>query len=248
MSKRRSLIAALIALFTFLVFLPALWNGFVNWDDQEYVYENSFIRAIDARLFRAAFLEFHSANWHPLTWISHALDYRMWGLNAAGHHLTSIVLHACNTFLVVLLVLRLVETAGNPSQRGLPGFSSDRAILLTGGVTGLLFGLHPLHVESVAWISERKDLLCALFFLITLMTYMKYVGGLNAGNVQRHGVSRFFHTHYLYAMGFYALALLSKPMAVSLPLVLLIVDWYPLNRISSLVTLKDVIIEKLPFL
>ncbi len=157
--------AVAIALLSFAVYLPALQNDFLNWDDNVYIVENSFIRSFNATLFKGAFLQFTASNWHPLTWISHALDYAVWGLNPLGHHLTNIVLHGMNTFLVVLLIMKLLESARQrPADQGEMGFLNDRTILLVGGGTGLLFGLHPLHVESVAWVAERKDLLCALFF------------------------------------------------------------------------------------
>ena len=110
-------LAASIALLTFFVYLPALRNEFVNWDDDIYVYDNPHIRSLDAVFFRWAFLGFHISNWHPLTWMSHAIDYALWGLNPLGHHLTNIILHAINTGLVVVLVLKLLEIARERSAR-----------------------------------------------------------------------------------------------------------------------------------
>ena len=102
-------VAASVALATFILYLPALRNEFVYWDDNLYIFDNPHIRSLDATFFRWAFFDFHAGNWHPLTWISHAVDYTMWGLNPLGHHLTNIVLHAANTFVVVLLVMGLLE-------------------------------------------------------------------------------------------------------------------------------------------
>jgi tetratricopeptide (TPR) repeat protein len=242
--------AALVAAVTFIVFLPALQNEFVNWDDDEYVYKNPFIRSINLRLFTSAFGGFHAGNWHPLTWISHAIDYAIWGLNPLGHHLMSIVLHALNTFLVVFLVVQLIEICRKTTRdAGISGsFLNDRATHVAGAVTGLFFGLHPLHVESVAWVSERKDVLCALFFLSSIVLYTRYVSLANNEPGQRTSVSRWFDKRYILAVGFFALALLSKPMAVSLPFVLLILDWYPFRRIRSLETFGAAFIEKLPFI
>jgi tetratricopeptide (TPR) repeat protein len=247
---RLVIIAVLVAIVTFSVFLPALQNEFVDWDDNLYVYDNSFIHSIDAKLFKSAFFSFTASNWHPLTWISHAVDYAIWGLNPMGHHLTNIILHALNTFVVVLLVMRLIEAfkktgANNNLSRSL---LNDRAILIAGASTGLLFGLHPLHVESVAWVSERKDLLCALFFLLSIIMYTKYISFPDNEIAQQDSVSRFFNKQYLLAIGFFFLALLSKPMAVTLPLVLLILDWYPFERIQSPKTFWAVLVEKLPFI
>jgi hypothetical protein len=111
-SPRGILFTALgISLATFLIYLPSQGNGFVNWDDNLLVYENTFIRSFDNTLFQKAFLEFYASNWHPLTWISHAAVYAVWGLNPFGHHLTNSLLHALNTFLVFLLASRLIERA-----------------------------------------------------------------------------------------------------------------------------------------
>ena len=143
-------IAASVSLLTLIVYLPALMNEFVNWDDGPYVFANYNIRSFDASFFRYAFLEFHVSNWHPLTWISHAADYAIWGLNPLGHHLTSILLHAINTSLVIVLVLKLLEVArGGTSQNAPSPFLNDRAIPITAGVTGLLFGIHPVHLGII---------------------------------------------------------------------------------------------------
>ncbi len=248
MLKTNSFIASLVSVVTFIIFLPSLQNEFVNWDDDYYVYENFFIRSLDKQLLKEAVAEFHAANWHPLTWLSHAFDYAIWGLNPLGHHLTNNILHALNTLIVVLLVIRLMEvytkTAGNngPSKPIL----NSRTIRITGVAAGLLFGLHPVHVESVAWVAERKDLLCAFFFLLSTMTYTNYVCGINA-NASMNSASRFLNEKYFFTIGFFILALLSKPMAVTLPVVLLILDWYPFRRIMSLKAFWTVSIEKLPF-
>ena len=286
--------AGAAGLLTFLVFLPALRNGFVNWDDNMYIYDNMFIRTLNPDMLVWAISDLTTAsNWHPLTWISHALDYALWGLDPLGHHLTNNILHALNTFLVVLLVARLVEFVkplsavsrqhsavrgqrgevtplNHPLPRGevkwsavtesttqpLNYLTSSRFPLIAAAATGLLFGLHPLHVESVAWVSERKDLLCALFYLLSLLMYLK--GRLVAmGNGQSAKDEITTKVPIAYRLSpracfslslcFFLLALLSKPMAVTLPLVLLILDWYPLGRISSFSALGGVILEKLPF-
>jgi protein O-mannosyl-transferase len=129
-----------------------------------------------------------------------------------------------------------------------PSFLNDRTIRITGVVTGLLFGLHPLHVESVAWVSERKDLLCALFFLLSITMYTNYLSVVDNETAQRNYAQRFFNKYYLFTFGFFILALLSKPMAVTLPFVLLILDWYPFHRIRSLKTFGTAFFEKVPFI
>ncbi len=246
-------LAASVAFVTFLVYLPALRHEFVIWDDSRYIVGNTHIRSFDLNLFRWAFFDFYAANWHPLTWISHALDYAIWGLSPMGHHLTNNILHALNTFLVVLLVVRLIEAAHDSSASAdPPGADASRFTLITAAVTGLLFGLHPIHVESVAWVAERKDLLCAFFFLLSVLSYTKYVTGSlqRAESKGQRVVSSMLHALYAmrYALCFFILALLSKPMAVSLPVVLLLLDWYPFQRIQSLKTLLAAVMEKLPFI
>ncbi len=291
--KRQNLnycLAFSVAVIAFVVYLSSLRNEFVEWDDPRYVLNNPHIRSFDPAFFKWAFFDFYAANWHPLTWISHALDYAVWGLNPLGHHLTNNILHAVNTFLVVLLVVRFIETGFGDScssgksgtlpndHRKRPYFppvtsSPSRFTLIAAGITGLLFGLHPIHVESVAWVAERKDLLCALFYLLSVMAYMRYAvttlfsqetkfdhRGTETqrdSNIQIR--NRLFsvtpclcgsfslHRYYLLSLLFFILALLSKPMAVSLPLVLLILDWYPFERITSFRTFRSALTGKLPF-
>ncbi|MBI5741577.1 MAG: tetratricopeptide repeat protein [Nitrospirae bacterium] len=217
-------LAVSVALITFLVYLPALKNDFVEWDDSQYVFENTRIFSLNAAFLRWAFTSFHAGNWHPLTWISHALDYAVWGLNPLGHHLSNNVLHSVNTFIVVLLVVRLWES-GPKCSNGLNGLNKG---FIAAATTGLLFGLHPVHVESVAWVSERKDLLCAMFYLLSIISYLH---------------DKTFKTYF-----FFILALLSKPMAVSLPAVLLVLDFYPLERVRSFPSLRTALVKKIPFI
>jgi tetratricopeptide (TPR) repeat protein len=241
-------LAGSISLITFLVYLGALHNSFA-WDDRAYVSGNPHIRSLDVTLLKWAFLDFYSANWHPLTWMSHAVDYALWGLNPLGHHLTNNILHTANTFLTVIFVVRLLEALkARTASNEWPSFLTDRAILIAAGTTGLLFGIHPLHVESVAWVAERKDLLCGLFFLLSILAYVKYAYSVNSQTAPQSQFSRFADRRYLVTLGLFILALLSKPMAVSLPVVLLILDWYPFSRIRSAKTLLAAGIEKLPFI
>jgi tetratricopeptide (TPR) repeat protein len=238
------IIAASLAVITLLVYLPVLRNGFVNWDDDRYIFENLHIRSLDAGFLRWAFLDFYASNWHPLTWFSHAIDYAIWGLNPLGHHLTSIILHAINTGLVVLVVASLLQSARERTVlRSSACFPDDQAILIAAGMTGLLFGIHPVHVESVAWVMERKDLLCALFFLLSIMSYGKATSHSGQGTEQ----TRLKFGALVPSLVFFLLALLSKPMAVTLPVVLLILDWYPFQRIGTLKALWSAGVEKIPF-
>jgi hypothetical protein len=238
------LIAAMVMLLSVAVFMNALFNGFVDWDDGTYILNNPFLRSFDTAFFKWAFFGFHASNWHPLTWLSHAADYGLWGLNPMGHHFTNIILHGINALLVTVLTVRLLDIP--EKSTGLMPLS-DTMRLLAGGVVGLLFGLHPLHVESVAWVAERKDLLCAMFFILSILAYLRHATADGDGKSEKTA-GQCGKRSYFAALAFFLLALLSKPMAVSLPLVLLILDWYPLERISSKRTLRSVFLEKLPFI
>jgi hypothetical protein len=218
---------------TLLVYLPALRNGFVNWDDNVYITENARLLAGGAGFVRWAFLESGSILWHPLTWLSHGLDYALWGLRPAGHHLTSVLLHAVNAALAGVLALRLIDASAAGGRLG----SRDRAAVA--GLVALLFGLHPLHVESVAWVAERKDVLSGLFFLLCAIAYLGWRRAVAEG---RPGAAR-----YLGTLALAALAMLSKPMAVTLPAVLLLLDLYPLRRPGAGERWAGLLLEKAPF-
>ncbi|TAN61398.1 tetratricopeptide repeat protein [bacterium] len=229
-----SLTAALI---TLLVYLPALNNQFVNWDDRVYLYENAFIRSIGQQgFFWRILTETSNCNWHPLTTLFNAVDYSLWGLNPWGHHLTSILLHSVNTFLVAILISELINQAYR-SKTGIPQTGLVARIVLPGFLTALLFGIHPMHVESVAWASEKKDLLSAFFYLLCLYSYLHYATG-----------ERFKKFFYIASLLLFIMALMSKPMAISLPVALLIMDYYPLERISGIFRVeRRIFTEKLPF-
>ena len=210
MSDRRKIGIALVAvgLVTFIIYLPALGNGFVEWDDREYVLENLNIRVLHIQSLQWMFLDYHSANWHPLTWLSLSIDYLIWGLNPKGYHFTNIILHTINSMLVVIMARMLFVSA-----KGTQHLALHFAVLV-----GLFFGLHPIHVESVAWVSERKDLLYCLFYLLSIIFYLEY-------RVKNSKLN------YLLCLLTFLLSALSKPMAISLPLVLVVLDFYPLRII-----------------
>src|SRR5512143_1833419 len=238
--------AGLVVLITAAAYVPALRNGFVNWDDDLYVVGNSHLFALGPAFLKWAFFHFYASNWHPLTWISHALDYAVWGLNPFGHHLTNIILHALNAFLAVLVPLRIAEAAAGKAGEGRGAFLlSQRSLLIVAGVAGLVFGLHPIQVESVAWVSERKNLLCALFFFLSLIAYARYVQAEDRSGARP--AVRFFNRKYVSSLALFVLALLSKPMAVTLPVVLILLDWHPFRRIQSMAALRAALVEKLPF-
>lgn len=206
---------ALTALVTFALFSSLLRSGFINFDDPAYVTSNSHIRSgVTLQGIAWAFTQFYSYNWHPLTWVSHMLDVSLFGFNPAGHHLTSLLLHLANT-LLLFSVLRLMTGAGWRSL-----------------VVALLFALHPLHVESVAWVAERKDVLSTLFWLLAMRAYLDYV--------ERPGSARYFLVLFLFGCG-----LMAKPMVVTLPIILLLLDYWPLERSRPFIRL---LLEKVPFI
>ncbi|HWY55570.1 MAG TPA: tetratricopeptide repeat protein [Terriglobales bacterium] len=192
-----------LALATLAVYSRAVRNPFLHVDDQNYVTENPHVQAgLTWQTFTWAWTATAAQNWHPLTWLSHALDCQLYGLNPVGHHSTNIVLHALNVVLLFLLLLRVTGAKG-------------RSLLVAA-----LFAVHPLNVESVAWIAERKNLLSTLFFLLTLAAYGWYA--------RRPDVKRFLSVAVLFAFG-----LAAKPMVITLPFVLLLLDFWPLQRIRG---------------
>jgi Tfp pilus assembly protein PilF len=238
------LIALLSAFITYLVYFPALHHEFLDWDDGMYVYSNYFIRSFDGTFFKNAFFRLQASNWHPLTWASHAIDYSAWGLNPLGHHLTSIVLHSLNTCLVVLLTARLLKSFIH--ARPDTSFLSGKGVLIASAITGLLFGLHPIHVESVAWVSERKDVLCAFFYLLSILSYTRFVREWSDMDSQPPPPSSFSSRFYLLSLVFFLFSVMSKPMAITLPFILLILDWYPFRRLHRS-RVFPVVFEKTPF-
>jgi regulator of sirC expression with transglutaminase-like and TPR domain len=234
--------ASFAAVITFAVFLPALSNDFVNWDDYAFIIENSHIRTLNFDSLKWIFTN-REHQWSPLRWISHWIDYKIWHLNPMGHHLSSVIFHSLNTFLIVLIVLKIFEIFKN---KRIPSLMSDeerrfrKRALIAGVMTGLLFGLHPLRVESVVWVAERKDVLYSFFFLFSLLWYMKY-------STSSQGKQGYY---YLFSLSCFIMAAMSKAMAITLPLVLILLDIYPLRKVeprSFFKTRPKVFIEKLPF-
>src|SRR5215472_7397786 len=202
--RRRDLavVAGLLAA-VLLAFSGVLRNGFVSWDDPQYITGNPVTQqGITASTVAWAFTTVTAANWHPLTWLSLMLDVQLFGLNPSCHHAVSLGLHGLNTALVFAFMRRL-------------GIGRSPSAFAAG-----LFGLHPLHVESVAWASERKDVLSMAFGLLTLLAYIRYT---EAPSRRRMAL----------VTGLLVLGLMAKPMLVTLPFVLLLLDWWPLRRVGS---------------
>ena len=197
-------ISLLLAGLVWIVFGQTRNHDFINYDDLDYVTKNAQVsRGLTFEGVLWAFTHFHSANWHPLTWISHMIDCQLYGLNPWGHHLTNVLLHTANAILLFFLLRQMTGTV----WRGL--------------FVAAVFAIHPLRVESVAWIAERKDVLSGLFFMLTLIAYGRYA--------RAPSRSRFVAVAVLFALG-----LMCKPMLVSLPLVLLLLDYWPLKRLPVL--------------
>lgn len=217
-SDRPRIIATcvVLGLLTLAAYSPVGLNGFINFDDPDYITANP---AVLAGLTPAgivwAFTTSHASNWHPLTWISHMLDVQCFGLHAGAHHFVSVLLHVANAVLLLLFLKRLTG-----------GFRRS-------AIVAFIFALHPLHVESVAWAAERKDVLSSCFFLLTLLAYIRYV----SASAERRALS------YTVTLLLFAAGLLCKSMLVTLPFVLLLLDYWPLRRFSF----PGVVKEKIPF-
>ena len=194
-------IGLFLAVIVWVVFGQTLYYPFINFDDNLYVYENPQVsQGLTLAGIGWAFTHSYASNWHPLTWISHMLDCQIYGLKAGGHHLTNVLLHATAAILLFLVLRRLTGS------------------LWRSAVVAAIFAVHPLRVESVAWVAERKDVLSGVFFMLTMGAYVNYVR--HPGSPARYG----------WVALFLALGLMSKPMLVTLPVVLLLLDYWPLNR------------------
>ncbi|MGA2180386.1 MAG: tetratricopeptide repeat protein [Verrucomicrobiota bacterium] len=257
----------LLVMVVFFIFGRTHGYGFVGFDDGDYFSSNYHVRGgLTWKGVLWAFQTGYASNWHPLTWLSLMLDVELFGTGPAGPHLTNVILHAINTMLLFLLLKRLTST------------------LWPSAFVAALFAIHPLHVESVAWVSERKDVLSGLFFMLTLWAYARYVQGVTSGawpafaalrrgkqvtGIQKNipmsdpsRVTRHASLFYGLALLFFALGLMSKPMLVTLPFVLLLLDYWPLGRVTSdkwrvtrfripvpqLSSLNHLLLGKLPFL
>ncbi|MGO9345163.1 MAG: hypothetical protein ACLPZJ_02000, partial [Terriglobales bacterium] len=200
-AQRKLVLSLLLVVVTLAVYNPVSRNGFVNFDDDRYVTGNPHVLAgLRGSTMAWAFTSFEQANWHPLTWLSHALDCQLFQLNPVGHHYTNLLLHVANALLLFLIL------------QWFTGYTA-RSLMVAA-----LFALHPLNVESVAWVAERKNVLCMFFFLLAIAAYGWYV--------RRPGVARYLSVAVLFAM-----ALMAKPMAITLPLLLLLLDYWPLGRL-----------------
>ena len=218
MRQRPALILGIaITLLTLALYWRVQGHGFLHYDDYQYVVDNPHVRhGLTRQGVLWALTSGYASNWHPLTWLSHMLDCELYGLNPQGHHLNNLLLHIANALLLFRLLLRMTGA------------------LWRSAFVAALFALHPLHVESVAWVAERKDVLSTLFWMLTLGAYLRYR--------ERPTGTRYLATLFLFALG-----LAAKPMLVTLPFVLLLLDCWPLGRMPSPRSLLPLVREKAPF-
>ena len=194
------LICVCLAVLIAAVYWPVVHAGFLNYDDDQYVTANPHVRAgLTVPGVAWAFTSGYAANWFPLTWLSLAFDCQWFGMNAGGYHAINVILHTASTVLLFLVLRRMTGATWRSAW------------------VAAVFGVHPLHVESVAWVAERKDVLSALFWMLAMWGYVRYV-------------ERPTRLRYAMVMGWYAMGLMAKPMVVTLPFVLLLLDYWPLGR------------------
>jgi len=222
--RKKWLVCALLGAAVLVMFWPALHCGFVNYDDPGYVTENGHVlHGLNGPGIRWAFTGVAAANWHPITWLSHMLDCQWYGLRPMGHHLTSLLLHVANSVLLFLLLNRLTGAFWRSA------------------IVAAIFALHPLRVESAVWISERKDVLSSFFWLLSVGVYVRYTEEFKVQSSK-------FKVFYVLSLALFACALMSKPMVVTLPFVLLLVDYWPLGRWQFGTKFScQPVVEKIPF-
>src|SRR5262245_29016205 len=239
--RRRADLAAALRLFvvTLIVFSPVLGHGWLDYDDDRNFLNNPHYRGLGPAQLRFMFTGVIMGHWTPVTWLTLGLDYVLWGMNPLGYHLGNILLHAGNAAIFFLIARRLL-TAARPAADGV-------ALRLGALAAAALFALHPLRAESVAWITERRDVLSACFYLLAVLTYLRAVSAPGSATARQARDLRW----YLASIGLFTLGLLSKSMLVSLPFVLLILDVYPLRRLAGAgwwsARARALMVEKLPY-
>lgn len=238
----RIALALACAVVAILVFLPTLGHAFVDWDDTGVLLETTEWRGLGAEQLQWMFTTNHYGHYQPVTWLTYGLDYTIWGMNPRGYHLTNVLFHAANALLVWFLAHALIGTALRTVRETHRHGPWLIALAATGAA--LVFATHPLRVESVAWVTQRRDLVSAFFILLTMLAYLRSTTLDGRARVIWLGV----------ALGVYVLSMLSKVGGAPLPLVLLVIDWYPLRRVDInplrwwRLESIFVVLEKVPFL
>jgi hypothetical protein len=232
--------ALFTATITFLIFMGAIGNDFVDLDDLGYIVENRHLDSLNWQTVVWAFTSFHEANWHPLTMLSLALDRQIWGESPSGFHLVNIIIHSCTVFCSCFIFFPLLKMISVRNRYA----DNDYLIYAATFASALIFGIHPLRVESVVWVSERKDVLCLFFIVCAVWWHLRYVSreSLNPG------ISFIRSASYWMVILMSSLALMSKPAAVTIPFLLLLIDFYPLSRIVDRSSLLRMLYEKIPLL
>jgi hypothetical protein len=229
-SWRRCLVPAVLATMVGLAFLPVLRADFVNWDDNINFLTNPFYRGLSSSHLSWMFTAFHMGHYQPLAWLTLGADYVLWGMNPAGYHFTNLLIHCVNSALCYFLFLKMLEHLEAEEGRGRTSAAA---------VGALFWSIHPLRVESVAWVTERRDVLCGLFFLLAILAYVRMV---------RARIEAMPWKKWLtLSCAAFAASLLSKSLGIMLPFVLLVLDVYPLRRFTPEFRTR-VLLEKLPFL
>ncbi|MGA2026167.1 MAG: tetratricopeptide repeat protein [Syntrophobacteraceae bacterium] len=224
-NKQIPLIYLLLTAAAIIAFWQLSQCDFINYDDPSYVTENIHIRhGITIQAIRWAFTTFYAANWHPVTWMSHMLDVQLFGLKPRWHHLTNLLFHIANTLLLFFIFHRMTKA------------------LWKSAFVAAFFALHPLHVESVAWVAERKDVLSTFFWMLTMAAYIHYVEHRTEDGEKWTGILRFPTSvfRYLTVLIFFALGLMAKPMLVTLPFALLLLDYWPLQRFEPKESTREI--------
>jgi protein O-mannosyl-transferase len=218
----KTLVASVVlAVLCLLIYAQTFGFDFINIDDRAYIYENrAVINGLYSKTVYWAFTAFYAGNWHPLTWISHILDFTLFGLNPNAFHAVNVFFHIVNSILTLLVFHKLTGD------------------FVKSSIVAALFAVHPAHVESVAWIAERKDVLSTMFWLLTMLTYFRW----------NEKGSKLTSPYYFAFIGFFALGLMSKSMLVTLPFVLLLCDYWALERwkMYDWKCLKLLVAEKIP--
>lgn len=237
---RDVLVVAVLAGLVLVIYWQTVGFGFISLDDKQYIYENSAaLSGLNRESIKWAFTTFYQANWHPLTWLSHFIDVNFFGLNSGAHHAVNMIFHLINTVLAFYLIQKLT---GN---------------FWRSAIVAALFAVHPAHVESVAWVAERKDVLSMMFWLLTMFAYVNFARkedetgtkttGDKSGKADMNAVfARYASPSFLLVVVLFALGLMSKPMLVTLPFVLVLIDLWPLGRLKEIKDLPMLLAEKAP--
>ena len=231
---------ALVAVDTCVAFLPLIWNQFVEWDDYENLISNLHYRGLGWSQLSWMFTTFHMGPYQPLSWMTYGLDYLIWGMNPVGYHLTNLMFHAANAVFFYFISRRLIAVA-----LSIPGDEQSWQLNMSAAFAALIFAIHPLRVESVAWATERRDVLSGFFFLATIYCYLRANSIVRDDSQWKRWLGA--------ALVAYCLSLLAKATAMTLPVVLLVLDIYPLRRLNGefrswwTSAQRNVLLEKIPF-